>query len=82
MAKYRDRLLKYVRRVLASKGRMPTVAEVEASLSRPPRMSLAAQRKLVADYRKSSTTIERITRLDIKRGPREGTTSCNLTTRW
>jgi hypothetical protein len=70
MANLRDRVLKYVKRVLKAKGRMPTVAEVEASLSRAPRLSAAAKGNLVAEYAKSSTTIERIARLDIKHGPR------------
>jgi hypothetical protein len=70
MANPRDRVLKYVKRVLKTKDRMPTAAEVAASLSRAPRLSPAAKGKLVEDYAKSSTTIERIARLDMKHGPR------------
>ena len=70
MANPCDRVLKYVKRVLSAKDRMPTVAEVEAFLSRAPRLSAAAKDKLVAEYAKSSTTIERIARLDNKHGPR------------
>jgi hypothetical protein len=59
-----------VRRILAARDRMPTVAEVKASLSRAPRLSASAKGKLVAEYSKSSTTIERILRLEMKHGPR------------
>jgi hypothetical protein len=70
MANAKDRLLKYVRRVLATKDRMPAVEEVEAFLAKGPRLSADTRAKLIVDYKKSSTTVERIARLEMKHLPR------------
>jgi len=66
MASAKDRLLKYVRTLLATKDRMPTVEEVEALLQKGPRLSAAVRAKLVADYKRGSTTVERIAQLEMK----------------
>jgi len=70
MASATNRLLKYVRTVLAAKDRMPTVAEVETFLKKGPRLSAVAKGKLISDYERSSVTVERIARLEMKNLPR------------
>jgi hypothetical protein len=70
MANAKDRLLKFVRKLLVTKDRMPTVEEVEAFLEKGPRLSAAATDKLIADYKRGSTTVERIVRLELKHLPR------------
>ena len=70
MANAKNRLLNHVRTALATKDRMPTVEEVEAFLAKGPRLSAETQSKLVADYKKGSTTIERLARLEMKHLPR------------
>jgi hypothetical protein len=49
---------------------MPTVQEVEAFLEKGPRLSAEARAKLVGDYKRGSTTVERIARLEMKHLPR------------
>ena len=65
-----DRVLKYVRTVLATKDRMPTVQEVESFLAKGPRLSDAAKSKLIAEYKRGSANVERIARLEMKYLPR------------
>ena len=70
MASAIDRVLKFARMILATKDRMPTVAEVEAFLENGPRLSAARKSKLVADYKNGASRVERIARLEMKCLPR------------
>jgi hypothetical protein len=70
MASAINRVLKYARTMLATKDRMPTVAEVEAFLAKGPRLSQARKAKLIADYKHGASTVERIARLEMKYLPR------------
>jgi hypothetical protein len=49
---------------------MPTVEEVEGLLEKGPRLSAEVRAKLVADYKRGSTTLERIARVEMKHLPR------------
>ena len=70
MASAINRLLKFTRTVLATKDRMPTVKEVEAFLAKGPQLSASARAKLVSDYKRGSSNVERIARLEMKHLPR------------
>jgi hypothetical protein len=70
MASAINRVLKYAQTMLATKDRMPTVAEVEAFLDNGPRLSAAMKAKLLSDYRRSTSNLERIARLEMKYLPR------------
>jgi len=65
-----DRLLKYIRTVLATRDRMPTIEEVEAFLAKGPKVSASEKASLLAQYKRDAPNLERMARMEMKYLPK------------